>query len=370
MPDRRTDPVADPFFDTLDRIGSPIFVVERVGEADFRLVHLNRSFRTVADLDPCAMTSGPVREILPRRTADVLTANCLDVLSRSEPLCYDETQKFGDRTITWRTTLSRICPAPSGRDRIVGTAVPVSDLIERTEALAAEIAELRARHEELSTLARLAAHDMRAPLANVQSLTEMVLEGHWDPDDGKAEMIRACRDVAETALASIGTLMDRFRPGPPARRPEEALDLDRTCCSIVTLADPAQRLETTWPAARLVCDSTVLTLALRNLVDNAARFASARIDIALSTDPATGHLVLAVADDGPGLPAGVDPLRQALAGETREDGRGYGLGAVMSLLGSRGGELRVAPSRLGGGATFEIVLPGRILGASALARAG
>ena len=155
--------------------------------------------------------------------------------------------------------------------------------------------------------------------------------------------------------------MDRFRTDLPTGLPQDALDLHELCRGIVTLADPSGRLDIVHPAARVACDATVLAGAIRNLVDNAARYAAARIEIRLSTDPATGRLLVSVADDGPGVAAGADPIARARSGETRADGRGYGLGAIIRLLASRGGELRTAPSRLGGGATFEIVLPGRIL---------
>lgn len=370
MQDQTPTPLADPFFDALDTIGSPIFVVERIGGDEFRIVHLNRYFQIVADLDPDEMTSGPVREIFPRRVADSMSRNYAEVLSGPDTVRRDESYRFGSQTRLWRTTLSRAPTSPAGRERVIGVAVPIDDLNERVVALASEVAELRVAIEETRTLAGLCAHDLRAPLANVQSLTEIVLDGFADLGDGKSEMIRICGEVAGTALQGIDALMARVRTDLPARGPRDDIDLAELCRGVVVLADPAGRLDISYPAARLACDATVLGLGIRNVIDNAARFARGRIDVTLRLESGPGDLVLSIADDGPGLAAGLDPIARALAGRPRADGRGYGLGAVASLLKSRGGELRIAAPRFGTGANFEIVLPGTIVETVPLSRAG
>jgi serine/threonine-protein kinase RsbT len=107
-------------------------------------------------------------------------------------------------------------------------------------------------------------------------------------------------------------------------------------------------------------DQARLAVCVAELCSNAARHAgSGRIELAEVTDPARGIAVRAV-DDGPGLPAVEDALRDGFS-EGRwltpdvplheRRGLGAGLGAVRRLM----SELRVLP-RPGGGLLIEAVL--------------
>ncbi len=353
-------PHGDTFFDMLDAVGSPIFVIEKLDAGVYEIVHLNSYYQSVLDLDADEMIGAPIHEIFPQRIAEVLAERYDMAFEGDEPLRYDEVLRLSGTTITWRTTLSRAPLGRAGRPRIIGVAIPIEDLKAREIALASEVAQLRATLTELRTLARLSAHDLRAPLANVSSLTKVILEDFHDHGNGKAEMIRACGEIAITSLAAIDALMQRFRTDLPPSARHDVADLRAICRGVVALADPAGRLDILHPTRRILCDSTVLTVAIRNLVDNAVRYAASRIEISLEESSDAQGFRLIVADDGPGFGT-TDPISQALAGTQRSDGRGFGLGAVIALLRSRGGDLRLAAPRLGSGATFEIALPGEII---------
>jgi signal transduction histidine kinase len=101
--------------------------------------------------------------------------------------------------------------------------------------------------------------------------------------------------------------------------------------------------------------------ALRNLGDNAARHARTRISFALAAHDSA--VVLAVDDDGPGIPDGdrdrvlerfvrLDDARARDAG-----GSGLGLAIASELVAAHGGTISIADSPLGG-ARIEVNLPG------------
>ena len=89
---------------------------------------------------------------------------------------------------------------------------------------------------------------------------------------------------------------------------------------------------------------------LGNLVDNACKWARARVRLSARTAPVAGWLVIAVEDDGPGLPADqraavFDRGRRL---DTSVAGSGLGLAIVAELAALYGGSVDLGDSDLGG----------------------
>ena len=95
---------------------------------------------------------------------------------------------------------------------------------------------------------------------------------------------------------------------------------------------------------RVAADEMALYTLLRNLVDNAIRYTPAGGQIDLWVDRHGTEVVMAVQDDGPGIPAEerarvVDPFYRVLG--TGESGSGLGLSIVDTLVGNLKGRLRL-----------------------------
>lgn len=95
---------------------------------------------------------------------------------------------------------------------------------------------------------------------------------------------------------------------------------------------------------RVAADEMALYTLLRNLVDNAIRYTPAGGQIDLWVDQRGTEVVMAVQDDGPGIPAEerarvVDPFYRVLG--TGESGSGLGLSIVDTLVGNLKGRLRL-----------------------------
>ncbi len=114
-------------------------------------------------------------------------------------------------------------------------------------------------------------------------------------------------------------------------------------------------------AAAVWADEAKLRDALHNLVANAIAYAPARTTIAMEAARRDGRVVLAVSDEGPGIPEAelsrvferfyrVDKSRARDAG-----GTGLGLAIAKHLIELQGGEIK-AENRPGGGARFTITL--------------
>ena len=99
-------------------------------------------------------------------------------------------------------------------------------------------------------------------------------------------------------------------------------------------------------------DARAFDRALRNLLANAARHAD--VQVRVSWQRGDDELILAVEDDGPGVPQGdreqiFEPFARLDASRERASGGvGLGLAIVQRILGAHGGEVRVEDSALGG----------------------
>jgi signal transduction histidine kinase len=132
----------------------------------------------------------------------------------------------------------------------------------------------------------------------------------------------------------------------------------------VTVADEAPRFEVDGNPEHL-------RLVLQNLARNSEQAGARRLTLTMRPEQSAQHLVLVVADDGPGLPPEVvESVFQPFA-TARAAGTGLGLYLSRRNVEIMGGRIALDPAP-DGGAVFRIILPGRIAaaGGGAEARAG
>jgi signal transduction histidine kinase len=103
----------------------------------------------------------------------------------------------------------------------------------------------------------------------------------------------------------------------------------------------------------------LLRRVVRNLLENARRYASGEVTVSLfQTDT---EAVLQVSDQGPGVPAELterifEPFYRLPGASERDGGVGLGLSLVKSITLRHGGSVSCS-NRPDGGACFEIRLP-------------
>lgn len=109
---------------------------------------------------------------------------------------------------------------------------------------------------------------------------------------------------------------------------------------------------------KIKCSNTVrfrgekqdLEEIIGNLVDNACKWASTRVNVKVTHEPGASHFVLAVDDDGPGIPAGEreNVFRRGNRLDEATPGSGLGLAIVDELVTLYGGNLVLLDSPLKG----------------------
>jgi len=255
-----------------------------------------------------------------------------------------------------------------------------ADFLEAVAAAgAAAIDNARAyrRLEELdqakSRFVHLVAHELRSPLAAIQSLLDVLLEGYGGTVDesGRQVLQRAQRRV-EFLLLLVNDLLDLAAGRPEQMQRERAeVDLAALCRRVADLyrARAAEKsidlsLEIAPGPHTLWGLADRLEGLLSNLVDNAIKYTPAGGSVHLGLRREGTELLLTVADTGIGIPNEALPhlfdefYRAPNARAAEKEGTGLGLAIARQVALAHGGRIDVQ-SELGRGSVFTVTLPAR-----------
>ncbi|MFO1031323.1 MAG: HAMP domain-containing sensor histidine kinase [Planctomycetota bacterium] len=210
-------------------------------------------------------------------------------------------------------------------------------------------------------------HELRTPLAALSLKAEMLARGDV-PLERRAHYVRALHQDVRRLGEQVERILafDRLQKGAPLRvelLPARALLARGVRAGRPTLRLVGQQLAVdaarTLPSVR--CDVELVTRALRNLLENAAKYAPAGSAVVVRAFASARELVVEVQDRGPGVPAEeraaiFQPFVRGSAAGPGTAGSGLGLALVAAAAQSHGGRVEVAP-RDGGGSTFTLRLP-------------
>jgi two-component system sensor histidine kinase MprB len=237
---------------------------------------------------------------------------------------------------------------------------------------------LSALQRSLATQRRLisdASHELRTPLASMRVNVELLADDPGMSATERKEVLdRVVAQVAELSdlVASVTDLArgeaargEQGRNGRPreGRSPEGHGDvrLDEVAAAALDAARrdwPGTEFRADLDACALTGDAGRLRVAIRNLLDNAAKFGppAGPVEVRL------GHGELTVRDYGPGIDDADEPYvfdRFYRAPEARAvPGSGLGLSVVSDVARSHGGTA-TAEQAPGGGALLRLTLPCR-----------
>jgi signal transduction histidine kinase len=224
--------------------------------------------------------------------------------------------------------------------------------------------------ERLAVLGRIAAalaHEIRNPLGSITGSIEMLRESSSITDDDR----RLCDIVHREARRLndlVGDMLDLSKPRAPTA---EATDVAALAREVVALASNAARgsdvsvcYEGPSEPTLARCDGAQIRQVLWNLVRNAIQASSAGATVTVRVEPAEREVVLAVDDEGAGIPDGARARIFEDFFTTRVHGAGIGLAVVRRILedhASMGARLSLEKTR-GGGASFRVTLSREVTG--------
>jgi two-component system, OmpR family, sensor kinase len=199
-----------------------------------------------------------------------------------------------------------------------------------------------------------AAHELRTPLTTMKLITESRPHTPQDLD----RVLDETRGLADRMARLVTGLLARARMQAGIANPERAmLRLDQLADTVVEDI-PDARIALDARPSMVVGDPELLTLAIRNMVENALTHGSANRSAPVEVQVAEGRI--SVRDYGPGIdPAlSANPFDRGVAG--RSGRHGIGLALVAWVAQVHGGNAAIEPAA-GGGAIATLWLPPAVL---------
>jgi len=253
------------------------------------------------------------------------------------------------------------------------------------EALGRQLEWLRVRLLELAQeknrFLRHMSHELKTPLANIREGTELLMDGAvGELATGQREVTAILQEnglklqrLIENLLSfsawqaqSTGLELSEFRLRPLVKNVLEAQQL--------TLIGQRVRLDVQINDLTVIADRGKLRLIIDNLLSNAIKFTPRGGSIHIHARSERDHLLLDVADSGPGIAAEerariFDAFYQ---GRTPQGGHvkgtGIGLSVVLEFAHAHGGAIEILDGQFPG-AHFRLRLPMRQLAGDAKERA-
>ena len=239
-------------------------------------------------------------------------------------------------------------PVPTSRDEVAHLARTMNTMLDR----------LKAGRRRQQQFVSDASHELRNPVATSKVKLEVAL-AHPEQTDWE-DTARVVLEEQERLGSLVDDLLLMARLDENPSRGETEVDLDDIVFGETARPHPVDIDVAGVEAVRLSADSRQLTRLVRNLVDNAARHARSRVVVSLGTEG--DKAVLAVEDDGPGIPEAdrsriFERFVRLENARTRDDGgAGLGLALVHAVATAHGGSV-IASDAASGGARFEVHLP-------------
>jgi len=254
---------------------------------------------------------------------------------------------------------SRVISASSRRDEI---GIAERELAAMQRDIYASLQQ-RARLAALGTAVAKIQHDLRNILASAQLASDR-LSSVADPVVQRlAPRLVASIDHA-VALATNTLRYGRAEETPPERRRFLLRPLIDEAAQAV-LADasaPVTLVNEVDPLLEIDADSEQLFRIVLNLLRNAAQALEKETrapEIVVSAKRETRHVLIDIADNGPGVPPALrERLFQAFVASTRPGGSGLGLAISRDLARAHGGDITLV-STSEKGSRFRIDIPDR-----------
>lgn len=263
---------------------------------------------------------------------------------------------------SWRMLRASASPLSDANGKINGVVASARDVTESKT-----VEQQLMQKEKLAAMGEMmtgVAHELNNPLTAILGISDLIRERAVD--DAMRHQIETVLKQARRAATIVQNLLVFSRPSVLRQSKvqldqivKQALDSQRTSLQQKKITVEFQEARDLPP---IQGDAKLLVQGFSNLISNAEQAISAVREsgnLRISTGFADGKIVLAFADDGPGIsPENLGKIFDPFF-TTRRPSGGTGLGLTISqaIVKEHGGKIEVESS-LGAGTTFRVLLPG------------
>jgi len=334
-----------------------------IGYLDGTLAFVNSDLQRLAGLSGDELRVFTILELLDRFRTDVFDEPAIAVrrvLQSGE--AFESELSLAGRTEIFglRISLVRDLLGTRGSGQPLCLAVYVRDLTRTKE------------HEQLkSDMISLMSHELRTPLTSISGFAELLCAEEGLPDQAK-EFVTIIGNESQRLSRMINTFLavtqlERKDKQEVLKIPLRLNDVVReTIMSLQPIAKKKRIRMIEQPAQRLppvAADKSLITQALKNLVNNAIKYSPERTTVTISTALEAEAVRVSVEDRGFGIPPESRDrvwekfYRVVREGQEKdEESTGLGLSFVREVIEQHGGNVDVE-SEEGRGSKFSFTLP-------------
>ncbi|MCJ7759390.1 MAG: HAMP domain-containing histidine kinase [Gillisia sp.] len=222
--------------------------------------------------------------------------------------------------------------------------------------------KLKHKYRELEKFTSLVSHDIKSPLANIISLTELLKEENKDKFD--AETNQYLNYLVESSYSLrdyVDGILSFYRSDHILEKDYENVDLNKILKGIAQLYEVSDDIEINYPDIAMLhnVNKVALTQVFLNLISNGLKYNKKKIrKIDIRFKETENFYQFEVIDNGEGFleedSSKIFELFKTLETTDREgnSGTGIGLATVKKLVNSMGGDIK-AESTPGIGSNFK-----------------
>jgi len=236
-----------------------------------------------------------------------------------------------------------------------GLANQVSKLLElrKTKAeLQKSLIALEAKNDDLEQFARIAAHDLKAPLANISSLIDVLLRYYTtNLNDNVVEMLELINNSSRQLRNLIDGILEYSRNQKILSTEKEVVFLPSFFQNLLNLMNPQSQHKIQFDSTvnEININKPALQQILSNLMSNSIRYNDKEVvEIKINYQEKDDQHNFTVSDNGKGIRAEnldkVFKIFEVLELEDRfgERGSGVGLATVKRLIEGQGGNIEIS----------------------------
>ncbi|WP_067150522.1 sensor histidine kinase [Pseudotamlana agarivorans] len=221
---------------------------------------------------------------------------------------------------------------------------------------------LKKRNDNLKKFARVVSHDLKSPLSNIISLTELLESKNQDAlDEDSQQYLEYLKTSSYTLKNYIDGLLKFYNNDEILSKQNEAILVDDILTELkqITNLDHTVSFHLEGNVTEIKTNKSALMQVLVNLVTNSIKYnKKPKTEITITISETETEYLFSVADNGDGIPDKfISKIFNLFSIAGSEDkygniGTGIGLATVKNLIDNLGGEISVS-SEMGQGSTFS-----------------
>lgn len=225
--------------------------------------------------------------------------------------------------------------------------------------------DLEVRNKELEKFARVAAHDIKSPLNNISSLTEILLYQYSNKLDDEGKMMMQMLDTSSQSLRElVDGILEHSRSDFILTENRSVFNLNKLIDQCVELLDSRSeyRFIKDFDETLIAVNKVALQQILLNLMSNSIKYNDKKeVEIKIEFSEDMNFYNFKIQDNGLGIDKKfqnkVFDIFEVGGNEDRfgKKGSGIGLSTVKKLVEGLGGEIQLS-SVVGEGTAFEFTI--------------